>query len=449
MNQNFFRVALLIVFGVFLAIGVILFAMQSTNSGTTAAGPVTMWGTIPGTVMEAVIKEAAYTDPSFDLLQYQEVDPATYQSTLTEALANGQGPDLIIMTDETAIRDEGKVYLIPPDQISPAQYFDTFLDAASVFVAPGGIEALPLLVDPVMLYWNRDMLAVAGFTSPPRTWEDVLAITEAVVKKDEQGSLEQGGIAFGDYQNIRNAKQVLVTLIMQAGNPIVARNEEGRLVAVLSPEQGNNGTLTEKALTLYTRFSNPASAEYSWSTVFPEAQIAFAQEQVAMYVGYASERADIMARNPNLNFSVAAIPQYEGQRRPMTTARVYGLAVPRTAKNPSGGYSMAMSMTSPTFAMLLSNSTGMATALRDVAVAADGGTAPTSQTLQNILRSNPKSYRDLVYFQAGIARSWLDPNPLSTSRIFYDMIDSVITGAQSASVVGARAHQQIQALLGL
>lgn len=449
MTQNWFRTILLIVFGLLFIVGIGLFAMQQGSSSGDEAGNVVVWGTVSQDVMDLTIRNASLVDTRFQAVEYQEINPATYQQILTDALASGGGPDLVFITDETAVADERKFLFLGQETLTPNQFYNTFVDSANVFVTGQGVEAVPILVDPLVLYWNRDMLATAGFTSPPRTWEDVASMAEQISQKDESGSLEKGGIAFGDYRNIRNAKQILVTLIMQAGNPIVIRDENGRLVSTLSPESGGSGSLTEKALELFTTFSNPSSPAYSWSTVFPEAQTAFAQEKAAMYVGYASERSDLLAKNPNLNFSTAALPQFAGRVKSITTARVYALAIPRTAVNPTGAFTIAYAMASPDFASALSEATGMATALRDFAKAEEAEQSQDVRDLNTLIKSNPKSVRELIYYQAGLARSWLDPNPIATAQIFYGMIETVVTGAADAGEAGSRADQSIKALLGL
>ena len=58
----------------------------------------------------------------------------------------------------------------------------------------------------------------------------------------------------------------------------------------------------------------------------------FVKEDLALYFGYGSERADIMAKNPHLNFDIAPVPQIRGNKTQVTFGRMQGIAIARNAK---------------------------------------------------------------------------------------------------------------------
>ena len=67
------------------------------------------------------------------------------------------------------MKDAGETVAIPSSALSQSQFESTFIDAASPFVASNGILGVPILADPLVLYWNKDMLSSAGFRSRRNT----------------------------------------------------------------------------------------------------------------------------------------------------------------------------------------------------------------------------------------------------------------------------------------
>ncbi len=85
---------------------------------------------------------------------------------LVAALASGQGPALVIMPHDLLVSQGDKLTPIPFSIVSERAFLDTYLDGASVFLSNNGILALPILVDPVVMYWNKDLFASAGIPTP-------------------------------------------------------------------------------------------------------------------------------------------------------------------------------------------------------------------------------------------------------------------------------------------
>jgi multiple sugar transport system substrate-binding protein len=71
--------------------------------------------------------------------------------------------------------------------------------------------ALPLLADVYGFYYNKKLLAAAGYTRPPRTLDELTAYAKKLTKKNADGSLKVVGYDpyFGFYQNTAGAYQPL------------------------------------------------------------------------------------------------------------------------------------------------------------------------------------------------------------------------------------------------
>lgn len=445
-----FQIILLTVFGSLGVAGIMIFALIQANVGGTTIGPVVIWGTLEETEIRTSLRSAADEDQRFAEVTYVKKDAVDYDAELKDALASGKGPDLFIMRTDHAVRDATYAIHIPYAQLSESQFKGTFLDAAEPFLAEDGVVAVPILVDPLVLFWNKDALATAGIAAPPQYWDQVPSMVEKLVKKSDSGTVEKGGIAFGSYDNIPAAKDILATLVMQAGGAITGKDNAGKLRPLLATQGGT--TLSVTALNYYTEFADPSQPDYSWSKAFKNAEQAFAAADVAMYVGHASDMASITALNPNLHFEMARLPQIRTSTYALNTADVYGLALSRASKNARGAITVAYLLAAPEITSPIAKSLGMVSALRRVlspntAPAANPSANEQIDALQGLVSGTAKTEDSLLSYEANISRAWLDPDPDKTGLVFRDMIENTVSGALKASEAVQRADKQINEVL--
>jgi ABC-type glycerol-3-phosphate transport system substrate-binding protein len=430
-KSSTFQLIVLGVFGTLAVAGVLVFALAVSQNTAAQIGSVTVWGTLDQGAWSTVLRQIGEENPALSQVTYVQKDPATYEKELTTALAAGEGPDLFIMRNDAVVRDIGKAFPIPYDVISQDQYRQIFIDATNVYLTQDGIIGMPILVDPLVLYWNRDMLADAGYPAPPALWLDVSPVVRKTTRRDDAGTILKSGIAFGEYRNVNDAKDIVALLIMQAGGLLTARDSQGNLTPALSSRVAGASKAGESALAFYTQFANPARDDYAWNRSLPDAQDAFAAGDVALYVGFASERAVIARKNPNLSFAAAPIPQLSKDMNAITTARTYALATSRTGARPTTAASVAYTLSGAAPSAALSAALGIPSSLRALL------SVPATST----------SY--MVNNQAIIARTWVDPEPSETGDIFRAMIEDTVSGAVTASEAVQRADQQLGRVIGL
>ena len=428
---SIFQITLLAVFGALAVSGVLIFAFAVGGGSKAALGPVTIWGTLPSGAFTTVLRQAADADSQLNQVTYVQKDPSTYQADLTQALASGKGPDLFLITQDYAIQDAGEIVPTPFKSFSQSQFESTFADVADSFIGTTGIEAVPIAADPLVLYWNKDMLSSAGYSQPPAYWDEISPMAQQLSTKDDAGSLIKSAIDFGEYQNVDNAKDVLATLILQAGGPITFYDNAGKLESDLVPKTGGTDVQqsTLNALRFFTQFADPSKDYYSWNRSLPDAQAAFAAGDLALYVGYASEEVQIERINPNLNFAATALPQIRGGARSLDTARVYALAAAKSGKNPSSALTVAYVLNEPTNAAALSTALGLPSPRRDL--------------LGQTASGDPDLFNKMVI----IGHSWADPDPEGTDTIFQAMIEDTTSGAVLISQAVSRADQQLSHLI--
>lgn len=425
-----FQVIMLALFGALGIAGVLIFAFAVGNTGDNKVGAVEIWGTLNPAAFTTVIRNAAENDASFSQITYVQKDPTTYESDITEALAAGRGPDLFLLREDRSLADAPKIFPIPYKSLSASQFENVWVEAASSYLTEAGVVGVPMFVDPLVLYWNRDLFSSAGLASPPSFWDELSQMTQKITKRTDSGTIEKSAVAFGEYANVEHAKEILATLILQAGGAITERDANGRILPALSPRAGETNLSTENALRFYTQFADPSKDDYSWSRALPGSREAFIAGDLALYVGYASEKSEITRANPNLNFAVAQLPQIRGAARLTTTARVYALAAPR-ASDPSAAVTAAFLLAATDINRNLALALGISSARRDVLSA----TASGEEALFN---------RSAIF-----SRSWLDPEPDKTANIFRAMIENTTSGAARLGDAVQRANQELGALLGV
>lgn len=434
---SMFQIILLVVFGALAIAGILIFALAVGGTTGSSVGPIKIWGTLDQGAFVAVIRQVAESNPALSQVSYEQKDAATYESDLTEALASGTGPDLFLLRQDYAMKDSGKATIIPFSALSRSQFENTFIEAASPFVGQSGVLGIPIVADPLVLYWNKDMLASGGFSQPPQYWDQLFGMAQKISKKNDTGALVKSAVAFGEYQNVNNAKDILATLILQAGGSITTRDAAGRLTPSLVPKTAGASQATESALRFYTEFADPSKDDYSWNRSLPDAQKSFGAGDVALYAGYASEEPFIARSNPNLNFAVAPLPQIRSSAPALGAARVYALVASKAGKNPGNAIQVAYLLGASTIGKPLSTALGIPSARRDVVGQLAQG--PSAETGND----------DLFGKQAIVAHSWIDPDPEATADIFRGMIEDVTSGSQLVAAAVQRADQRLGRLLGL
>lgn len=423
-----FQIVVLAIFAALAVAGVGIFAFVVGGQQTDTVGQVEMWGTFDDAAVNAVLRQLSEGDSRFKNITYIEKKPETYSRDLTEALAANRGPDVFLMRSENAFHDAPKVLPTPYESLPREQFANTFIQAADSFLSAQGVIAIPLLVDPLVLYWNRDMLATAGLSRPPEKWDELYGYAPKMTKFDETRSILKSAIALGEYQNVTHAKDILALLMLQAGGQITMYQGEN-LVPAFSARSNEGQQPIEAAVRFYTEFANPSNVYYSWNRAQRESRAAFGASELALYIGYASEEPLIRQTNPNLNFAVAPIPQLRTKETALNIGTVYALAIPRSSDNLRGAQQAAYILASSPASSLFSQAIGIPSARRDVLSESVVGNA------------------ELFNRQAIISRSWIDPDPVKTNELFRDMIEGVTSGALKLGEALQRADLTLGALL--
>jgi len=394
-------------------LGIIVFSTYR-GSVKTSVGIVKIWGTINAESFNKALNVMKTADRSYDAVSYVYRDPATYQAGIIDAIASGNAPDLILVTQEDITPLANKLQVIPYASFSQGSFLASYIDEGQLFLTPNGAMALPFALDPLEMYWNRDMFATAGISAPPKYWSDLTAMVPLITKSDASGAIKQSAVPFGLWDNVDNAKELLSAIFMQAGDSI-AINKNGVQVNVFGKSTSSKiGTMpAESALRFYTDFADPSKTVYSWSRSMPHSREAFISGTTALYFGFASEYSSMMSVNPNIHIGVAMLPQVQGVASVSTYGRLYALAIPRGSVNHAGALTIAESLTGTSGATAVIKNTNLLSGRRDV-----------------VIDTNASAVQQVAAQSALVARGWMDPNANATTAIFKNMVESVVSGAR-------------------
>lgn len=436
-QPKIFRIVILVVFG-FLIVGGTAAVALFRSDDKAFQGEIVVWGTLKSSDFDRFARSLARERKVLENVTYIEKDPRTYYSELVNALAAWRGPDLFLIDQNELVNHEDKIRKVSYETLPERTYRTEYIEGAEIFLRTDGIMAVPFSVDPMVMYWNRDLFFANGLANPPQFWDELVGLTDRLTVLDQNQNITQSAVAFGGYDNVTNAKEILSTLLLQLRIPMVSWNPRGGVLVSLTRPTGAGGTQAQSedfangtaALRFYTEFADPVRSVYSWNRAMPESRQAFLAGDLALYFGYASEYESLRAGNPNLNIDLAPVPGPRGVARRITHSTITGFAIPISSSNAGNAYAAARSMSD-------------AIALR--AWAETTGLPPVHRALLN----NPPtdSFGAVVYDAALNAHTWLDPNQAGSDTVFKTMIDDIASGRLDVNQAVRTAEGALQRLV--
>lgn len=327
-------------------------------------------------------------------IEYRKLRLGEFEAELINALAEDRGPDIFsirntwvdeyipkikplpekttlayeIKQKSLGVKQETIIEVRDNKSITPAQLEKTFIEVVYKDVVRNNeIYGLPLSVDTLVLFYNKDLFNTAGLPLPPTFWPDVQQSVASLTFQNNDGKLIQSGIALGTADNIKYSEDILSLLMMQNG----AQMAEGRQVTFGNVPAGGDRSYNPgpEALVFYTDFANPSKEVYTWSKDFPNSIDAFAEGRVAIMFGYYADIAKLEAkRQGKLNFSITSAPQIQNRPTKINFARYWIHTVSNKSKNINEAWDFVQFMTKERQVKLYLTKTGKPTALRSLII---------------------------------------------------------------------------------
>lgn len=269
-------------------------------------------------------------------INIRQIRPEEFEERLVNALADDLGPDIISIHAKDIGKYVPRLDAMPRSTVSAnvfvkGQYVketviqqerhtlpsatnirQNYVGAVAEDVIRGAsIYGLPLAIDALALYYNKDLLDKAGIPTPPSTWGEFTEAVKTATKVDALDNVLQSGVALGTANNISNAPDILALLMMQNN---VRVTQTGIVGFTQGLESGVEESPAGQALRFYTDFARPTRDTYSWQSTQPEAFDAFVRGQSVFYIGYAYDFERIKAQAPQMNLAVVELPQLNSEQ---------------------------------------------------------------------------------------------------------------------------------------
>src|SRR3989338_447556 len=387
------------------------------NSSSKNKISLTMWGTISGKAMQPTLLDLKGSAYNIEI-SYTEKNPATFESEFVDALARQSGPDIVIFPSEMILPEQNKLKAIPFETVGERIFRDTFADGTELLLTEKGVLGLPILIDPMVVFWNKDIFRNKSIADSPKTWNEFLTTSQTLTELGSDGNISRAGSALGIETNVNHFKEIISILILQTGSPIIDSKTF----------RFDSGGMRD-ALRFFIEFSDPQKFSYSWAKSMPKSQDAFLKESLAMYFAFGSEYPSIKEKNPHLNFDISEVPQILNGKLSLTYGKFYSLGIVNQTKNYAGALRAIQAIASKEEVRKISELSFMAPARRD------------------LLREGTKSAPLQTNFTQAIKfRSWLDINYEKTNEIFANMVKSVYTRVKTEDQATRDAKDQLDVL---
>lgn len=415
------------------------------NSGTQpTAYSLTYWTVYTDTADIQPVIDAFQLKYPYISIEMKSFRQDEYEDKLIEAWAQGQGPDIfslpnshigafetlispipasLKMTSVTIKESLGrKETVVAPETIKgisaqdvntlfPQVVYDDVVKAGTSSNSVTKVYGLPMSLDTMVLYYNKDLLDAANIPVPAPTWEDFVQQVPELTLTDVNDNIIQSGAALGTTDNIPRMFDIVSLLMMQNGATMTV----GDNVTFAQKKSREDDTIPGvQAVEFYTSFVNPAVDWYSWDVDQPDALEAFINGQVAYFFGYYYQLATIQDRGGQLDFGLAPVPQVTSDPQAATNYANYWIeSVSVNSTHPDAAWAFVQALTS--------NEANVKAVLEN---------NPKPTALRSLLDEQKEDFTLAVFANEALsAQSWYaGKQPAEVEQAFADMINIVNDG---------------------
>ncbi|OGY59596.1 MAG: hypothetical protein A3H06_00815 [Candidatus Colwellbacteria bacterium RIFCSPLOWO2_12_FULL_44_13] len=357
-------------------------------------------------------------------ITYRELSSSAYENDLINALAIDEGPDIFMIQNSWLPRYTNKVVPLTAQAFPPSRLDVLYPEVvASDFVYNGQVHALPLSVDTLALYYNKDTFNNKQIVFPPKTWDEFKLYATRVREFGAGGVLSKTGAAIGGTpKSVNRATDIVGLLMMQYG---ATMSDVSRGQATFDSDVGLSG------LNFYTQFSSPRGLYYTWNDSMGNSVDEFVSQRAAMMINYSYQIENLQAKNPFLNFGIAPVPQRAGAARAINYANYWGLTVSAKSTNSAAAWDFIKFVT-----------TSEAGAEKYLQLTKR---PPALRILLQKYQNDP--LLGAFIQQALTAQSWYQGDNAATERALTNMLELVIGGKLKAQDALRRAEDEVTLII--
>lgn len=274
---------------------------DSSGDGAAAGGATTLNLLVPSysdatkANWEKVIGgfEAANKDVKVNL-EVQSWD--NINDVVRTKVQSNKAPDILNIDAFAGFAKDNLLYkadeVASPETVSDFQ--DSFKSNASV---NGSMMAFPFIASTRTLFYNTDLLAKAGVSGPPKTWDELLAASKKVSAL--------GGGVYGYGMPLGNEEAQAETSIWTFGAG--GSWTDGDKITVNTPQNLEGVQQMQKMVQEKATQPNPGASDRT-----PMLNV-FIQGKIGMAVGLPPTIGQIKEKNPALKWATAPIPTKSGE----------------------------------------------------------------------------------------------------------------------------------------
>jgi multiple sugar transport system substrate-binding protein len=202
--------------------------------------------------------------------------------------------------------------------------------------------SMPMLSDTYGLYYNKKLLAAAGYTEPPKTVSELRDMAKKLTTLDAKGNIAQAGFVptFGFYENApaHFAPTFGATWFNSDG-----KSNIGTDPAWASMMTWQKSMVDDFGYDKWARFTAGAGQEFSSDN-------AFEKGKVAMMIDGEYRNAFIKAEAPSLDYATAPFPTDDSKTDLYGAGYVTGnvIGIGRGAQNPEAAWALIKYLTTDT-----------------------------------------------------------------------------------------------------
>ncbi len=356
--------------------------------GQEASGSVEFWHPFTereANAVEEVIKDFTAKYPKIDV----KITSGQDDPKMLQAISAGNGPDvgLSYSTDivgkfcsSGAWRDLGSY--VQRDKVDLGQLPET---VRSYTEYQGKRCAMPFLADTYGLYYNKKLLADAGYSAPPKNTTELAEMAKKLTKKGADGGIEVAGFVplLHFYEHTPNHTAAIWDAAWLTNDEKSAIGGDQDWVSMLQYHQDLVNWYGFDALQTFTA---GLGDEFS-------ADNAFHKGKIAMMIDGEYRTAFLKDQAPELQFGTAPIPVPDNAADRYGAGYVTGnvIGISNSSKNPEAAWTLIRYLTTDTNAVVkLSNAIRNVPTTKDALASKDLNVDPEFKTFIDIF-NHPKT----------------------------------------------------------
>lgn len=429
---------------------------------------INFWGVFDSSDnFETIIAAYQLTHPNVTI-KYKKMRYEDYEQQMLESWANGTGPDIfainntwvgkyqnkilplpatvkipVIETTSGFLKKETKAVIKEYNTLNINQLKNIFPDVVYKDVTrQEQIYALPLSIDTLALYYNKDLFNAAGIVQAPTTWQEFSEDVTKLIRLNAKGEFERSAAAIGGANNINRSNDILSLLMMQNGATMVDGKDKIAFAKNLNSD--SDVRPGEQALQFYASFAQPSKDVYTWNNTLPESLDMFSSGKLAMFFGYNYQLPLIKAQAPRINFALANMPHLKNDTTdafglPINFANYWLYTVFKNSAHTDEAWDFLVFLTTKQYQDANGKPRYYAEDYLD--------TATNPPALKSLIQNYQNKYPELAPFASQIltADSWYrGKNPDEANKILKQLINTAVLGNEELYRAISAAASAIQ-----